>query len=408
VATIAYGSLTYGSRTYGGTGNSEVTLIQGVFVTVYDNLGNYIASYQTGVGDFLSAEFVLDESGCREFAISFSAFVAIQKQHLVTIKIFDNPDVFFKGVVREIPISGSTETDYIYRGFGLNDYLIRANTGDKTYAEETISDILDDLIDDLAEKTPVNKNASKIATIDTEITEINFKYINYKEALDQLQKIANADGNDYLTGIDEQGEFFFWPRNTSVVATLIVGKYGKYGIADYVPEESDEPISKIYVLDKDGNYVDAYSSENDMDLFEKKLTAPDIDVDDIPNWARGQLKTLEVQSKQATVEWQIEKFSPLLLKADGYIRIISNVPPTNKDWSDSTFGDGEVSDDLFGGIAYSGKDVDDTLSVKEVSYNIKDGAAHRKIQLGSIPISLDAEIINVNKNVEALRISTGR
>lgn len=403
-----YGELNFGEGFYGGR--------DGIFspiasqVEIYDSLGAFKAGYQTGTGDFLGCEFTLDEGGCREFILYFAIFVDIEKKDIVKIRLFDSDDTFFTGVVRFVPIEGSTKQEYNYGGFGLNDYLVRANTESQSYLNKTINEIVIDLLDNIIlPKTPINKNLAKISPLATTITEINFNYISCKEALEQLKKIANADGNDYLVGVDRVGDFIFIARDTDIKATLTVGKDDKYGIQSYEPEDTYEAISKLFVLDKDGTFWDSYQTLEDIDVFEKKLTAPDIADADIDNWAEGQLKELEIETREANITWEIETQQPVVLDANGYLRIISNIPPTVKDVTGgSKYGSGKYGSGLYGGSLYTGYDIDDTLKVKEVKYIVNDQSAIRNIQLGSIPVELDREIIEVNKNVESLRVSLGR
>jgi len=381
-----------------------------IYVEVYDNIGAYKGTYQSGAGDLIDCIFSHDESGCKGFSLNFATYVDIEKKDIIKIKIFDNDDYFFTGVVRQIPIDGSTKQEYIYSGFGLNDYLVRTNTEIQTYNNKTIRYIVEDLLDNIITlKTPINKNLGKLSALTTTITQINFNYIQINEALDQLRKIANTDGNDYRVGVDREGDFIFIVCDTDIKATLVVGKDGQYGIDEYEPQESYEAKSKLFVLDKDGNFHDTYSSMEDIDIYEQKLTAPDIHVNDIDNWAKGQLYELEVETRQAQVIWKIETENPTILVANGNLRIISNVPPIRKiSGDDSFYGQGKYGNGLYGGVGYAGKDLDDELKIVEVTYTIDASNATRTIQLGSLPIELDREILKVRKNIEDLRISIGR
>ena len=75
----------------------------------------------------------------------------------------------------------------------------------------------------------------------------------------------------------------------------------------------------------------------------------------------------------------------------------------------SAYGSGAYGSGYYGGgLLYDGKDLDDILKVIEVKYVLNSGEARRYIELGSLPPKLDQSIINVNKNVEDLRISLGR
>ena len=409
--SFTYGSRDYAQGAYGG--KDDVYNLNGVIagvVEVYDPTGAFKGLHQTGVGEFLGLDFSMDTSGSKEFTLYFATFADIDKKDLIKIKLFDADDYFFTGVVRRVPIEGSTKLEFNYSGFGLNDYLLRMNTESQNYAGDTISDIIDDLIDTIITvKSPVNRNNNKLDAISTVVNDITFKYISVKQALEQLRDLAQSDGNEYIVGVDADGDFFFKQRSSEVKASLVVGKKGRYGIEEYQPEDSIEEKTKYYVLDKDGTFVTTVSSTIDNDVFEEKITAPDIATADVSNWATGILTTTEQVTRQATINWEIEKNSPTVLLADGDIRVISNIPSTVSQLSTSfLYGTGVYGANIYGGEQYQGLDLDDTLKIKEVSYTLNSATAQRTIQLGGFAVELERQIVDLNKNVETLRISLGR
>lgn len=378
-------------------------------IEVYDPSGALKGFYQSGIGDFIDCDFINDEYGCNSFILRFSEYIDINKRDTIKIRLNNQDDYIFNGVVRTIPIRGTTDLNYAYAGFGLNDYLLRLNTTSESYANKSVSYIVEDLLDNIiVDKSPIAKNAAKLDSISLNVTEINFKYIQVREALEQLQKLANSTGTEYLFGVDAEGDFFFRARDTDTIATLTVGTFGDFGITDYAPTDSYEETSRYYVLDKDGNYIDTYGSTEDIDIFEKKLTAPDISSSDIPNWALGQLLVNEQTQREAQIDWDIEKKRPINLTGDGYIRVISQTPPSLKALVSNPYGSGTYGSGLYGGEQTDLFLVDDTLKVKTVSYFISKKEAKRTIQLGSLPISLDREIIDINKEVANLKVSLGR
>jgi hypothetical protein len=406
-----YGSPEYGGRKYGGALDPFSSSAVPVIVEIYDNNGTYKGVFQTGVGDFTGVEFTIDESRSRDFILFFADFADIEKKDIIKIKLFGSDDNFFTGVVRQIPIDGSTEASYNYSGFGMIDYLIRANTESQSYAAKTINFIVNDLLDNIiTQKTPIVKNDDKIGGLTVTVTAIDFKYISCLEAMRQLKDLAQSDGNEYIVGVDEEGEFFFKQRSDETIVTLVTGKLGNRGIPRYEPEDSIEEKSKFFVLNNDGTFIGTVSSTEDIDIFEAKLTAPDIDNADVLNWANGKLLIAEEVTREAVIEWELEKWNPILLKGDGNVRIISNIPPTSRTVSGQTaYGAGLYGAGLYGGgPLYSGKDIDDLLKVKEIKYIINSGKGVREIQLGSIPAKMSKAIIDVNQNIQDLRVSIGR
>jgi len=382
----------------------------GSYIEIYNPDGTLKKFFQSGVGDFLGCSFTLTESGCQDAQLFFAGFVDIEKRDIVKIKLFNSDSYFFTGVIRDVPLDGSTIQEYNYTAFGLGDYFLRLNTGNQTYNATTIRAIVIDLLDDIiTPNSPITKNISKIDALSIGVTSITFKYVTVKKALEELLKLANSDGLEYRVGVDAAGDFFFAARNTETVATLVVGARGDYGIEEYRPKESYEAVSKLYVLKKDGTYYGAYTSTEDLDVFEKKLTAPDIADADIDAWAQGQLAILEQETKEAQINWQVRTSDPFQIIADGRIRIISNLlPPSQQKVSALRYGEGAYGSGPYGGYAYIGTDVDDLLKIKQVTYTVNDQEAYMQLQLGQLPVQLDREVIAINQDLQNLRVSLGR
>lgn len=404
-----YGYPGYGRGAYGG--RDSVYSPVGATVLVYDRSGAAKGFFQLGIGKFFGIEFSVDENGCNMFTLHFSGYVEIERGYKVLVFLFDQADPFFSGVVRSVPVEGSTSLTYDYGGFGMNDYLVRLTTGNASYVGDTVAEIVEDLLDSvIVPNTTIVKNLLKIQAPDTVVTQINFKYAKLKEALEELQKIANADGNDYLFGVDNLSEFFFKPRAQEVVATLVVGAAGRYGIDAYEPVDGGEPRTLLHVLKDDGTYyADFASADGTLDVYEEKLTAPPIDDADLDNWALGQLAVLERYERQATVQWRIWTQQPLVLLADGQVRVLCHRPPTDpgerdmRIWYEGLWGSG-----LWGGELYQGYTLDDTLDVKSVQYTVNDRAAMREVELGARRPNLLEDVIRIQKDVTALRVSSGR
>jgi len=410
VTKYRYGERDWGQGHYGGYGDHRVDYPVAAFVEVYDSTGALVQVYQAGSSDLLQLTFRLDEAGCSEFSLSFSHYVKVEKKYTVRIKLFGSDDYFYHGVVRYIPIDGSTKSEFVYGGFGLVDYLSRIITGEESYAGDTLEEIVVDLLDRIITvKTPIRKNLAKIAfdSVIT-VTGVNFHYISVMEALKQVQDIASSDGSEYVYGVDADGDFFFRPRSSDVAATLVVGKRGTFGIDAYEPSDSYEAKSKLVVLRDDGTYFGEYASTEDVDVFEEKLTGPDVDDDELDLWAQGQLLVKEQETRQATVNWQIERVDPVRLTADGWLRVISSRPPSRFSVGTYLFGTRTFGAGLFGGDQSDLLLVDDTLKIREVTYTISGSMASREIQLGSIPVRLDREMVEIHKDVQSLRVSLGR
>lgn len=406
---FSYGSRAYSQGVYGGYSDTFLLSSIPVVVELYDNTLGRKNTFQSGVGSFLGCEFTLDKSGCKDFILGFANSVNIDKMDIIKIKLFNSIDCFFTGVIRKTPIGGSTEESYNYSGYGLNDYLVRLNAGASSYVNKTISYVLADIADNvISPNSPITKNASKINPPDITLATFDVNYAQVPDVLDTLLSISNSEGN-YISGVDQDGDFFFKPKLEELKVTLVVGKNGKYGIDRYEPQNIFEAKTKYYVLDKDGNYITTITSGLGNDIFEQKLTAPDIDNTSIQKWAEGILAENEQEKKQASIEWKIEELDPLRLVADGNIRVISNIPPDdNAILISNPYGSGVYGSGIYGGQQSMWKNLDDTLEVVEVKYTLNGNQAVRTIELGSLPVRFDETINKLRKNLVDLRVSLGR
>lgn len=275
----------------------------------------------------------------------------------------------------------------------------------------TISSILNTLLTTIITiKTPIINNSAKISLPAITPTTFITNYNQMIDALDAIKKIANSSGDYYVFGVDSDGEFFFRPKETDTKITLVVGKKGIYGIPEYNPTDDYIPKTKYYVLDKNGTYVTTINTTaTGNDVYEEKLTAPNIDNASIALWASGIMLENEIGNRRAAIEWNIEPIDPLKLVADGSIRIISNIPPTTTATpSPNPYGSGTYGSGLYGGGQYTGFNLDDTLTVKQVKYEIGESKSIRSIDLGNMPIKLDDTMIKIQKELTDLRISLGR
>jgi hypothetical protein len=408
-----YGEDKYGKNLYGGgvVLAPYLTPTVPVAIEIFDSLGTRKSFYQTGSSDLLSTEFSLAETGCKDFRLQFASIKNIDKNDKVKIKVFTSDLYFFSGVVREVPIEGSSENKYEYSGFGMNDYFQRLLTGNKNYLNKTVNYIVYDLLTTvILPNTLITVNASKIDALLTVVTDCTMYFVTIADALKDLQRIASSDGNDYLVGVDEANEFFFRARSQEVKATLHVGKRGRYGIPSYEPKDDYEAKTKLHVIRDDGTYYGAVTSTEGNDIFEDKIQAPaGLSDADIANWALGILKDNEVNQRSASVNWKIEIYYPDLLKADGYLRIVSNSQQRRgEDIVPSGAGDGNAGDGLAGGEGYTGYIIDDTLKIIDVKYSITPGSANRNITLGARPAMLESQILDVRKKLVELTINLGR
>jgi hypothetical protein len=403
-----YGTPKYGKGKYGGNSSPSIEFKINVQIYVYDRLGTFKSMYQSGSSSLINVSFSHTEKGCGSFSLEFCSFVDIEKSDKIKIKFLYSEFCFFTGVVRKTPIEGSTAIIYKYTGFGLNDYFIRMNVENITYATKTLSYIVNDIVDDIiVAKSTILKASGEINLPNITVSNFVINYSNVNEVLDAIKKIADSSGTIYTFGVNNNGYFYFKPKESDLKTTLIVGKTGIYGIDNYEPEDSIEPITKVFVLRNDGTLYTTISSLIANDIYEEKIKGPDLSDADLNLWAQGYLAEKELSYRSALIEWKIENSEPLFLIAQGTIRILSAIPPNPIDLSLFAWGNGNWGDNKWNGETYTGFELDDTLTIKQVDYEINDKQAIRKITLGSLPVKMEDIIADTNKKLADLEISLG-
>jgi hypothetical protein len=409
--TYGYGQ--YSSGPYGGFLPRPFISTVPITIEIYNYIGVLKQSYQSGACDLVEVQFAHAECGAKDFSLTFGSIKNIAKNDHIKIKIFSSDRYFFVGVVRVVPNPASTGFQYLYTGFGWNDYFQRITTGQLSLTNKTVAYIVQYLYaNQLAGKSLITWNYTKIDPLTLTVSNCSMKDVNIKDALDALKKIASSDGNEYLYGVDETGDFFFRARSTDLKATLISGKRGDNYIPKYEPRDSYEARTKYHVYRDDGTYYgDVTTTVAGNDTYEEKLTAPDgLSDADIALWAAGAMAENQVTKRTASVDWAIKRYDPTLLTGDGWIRVISNIPPRRKPkivvqapWNVGTWNGNGV----WGGQQYEGYYIDDTLQVIETKYTINAKQANRAITLGSRPITMESEILKIRQRLVDLTVSLG-
>lgn len=398
----------YGRRVYSGSHTQRMAFPMSIMV--YDRTWGVKAMYDSGSNAMISVTFSHNEKGCASFSIDFAVYVPIAKRDIIQIFLYGEERSFFCGVVRSVPIQGSTRQQYTYSGYGLNDYFVRVNAGSISYAAKTIDYIVNDLLDTiLTIKSPIKKSIDNLSFPVVTVTSFVVNYSQISDVLDAIANIASSSGDNYVYGVDSNGYFFFRPSTTTLHATLVVGKDSKYGIEQYEPEDSEEAKSKLYVLRNDGTLYTTITSSEDNDIYEEKLKGPVLSDSDLALYATGYLIKNEQEVRSAKIDWAIDEHVPDVLFADGTIRVLSSERTIDFALQGiNNFGEEMFGSSLFGGeVSTAGADIDDTLQIKEIEYTFDNDGASRSISLGAIDTKLEKIIADVNKKTADLEISLG-
>lgn len=381
-----------------------------VDVLVYDRNGVFKRLYSSGSSSLAGAEFTLGANGCGAFSLQFGDFVDILKADKVKIRLRDNATVFHMGVVRSVPIPGSTSQDFTYSGYGLNDYFSRINAGHLSFAGQSLTAVVTWLVDYvIAPNSVITKDPAKISLPPFTIGSLDMNYPPVRDALEALKRIADSSGTEHNYGVDEEGEFFFLPRDPATVATLVVGKDGPSGIDSYEPVDEQGQRTRVYVLRRDGSYFATLNGSAGADIYQEKLTGPDLGDDDLTLWATGYLYGMQRELRSAEVEWPLDPADALpMLAADGFVRVISNRPPAEgvtqgtHNWGDGNWGDG-----VWGGDASAGYNLDDLLALKEITYSVSESGVSRTLSLGTVPPRMEAVVAGAYRKIAGLELTLG-
>lgn len=323
--------------------------------------------------------------------------------------LLDSLKRFYTGVVRSVPIEGSTSQVYVYAGFGLNDYFQRVNAESLSYVNKTLTFIVNDLVDDvIVAKTPITKSVAKISLPNITMASFTINYSQVGDVLAAIKAIADSGLTEYVYGVDQDGDFFFMERSDDTVATLFVGKRGAYGIPTYEPEDEEEQRTKLFVLKSDGTYYTTITSGGANDIYEERLKGPDIDDVSLGLYAQGYLAKMERATRSASVEWKIEERSPQLVVADGNVRVLSNIPISLQRAASQGlhfWGVGFWNESYWGGEPYLGYNLDDTLSIRAVEYSITNDEAMRTLTLGALPAKIESAIADIYRNMAKIVVN---
>ncbi|GAG84369.1 unnamed protein product, partial [marine sediment metagenome] len=179
------------------------------------------------------------------------------------------------------PNQDRREVTYKYSGNGYYEYLKRVKMT-KTYANNTLSFILNDIIQNFAEpNTRIIYNPTLIEPPSITIKDFEIENKDLLKTMERLLGIANYDYKNiqYRAGVDENRHFFFQSVSTDVTYSFFEGF--QYQNPD-VKEDLKKVINQvtIYRTKSGSSDVEEVTSVNDADsqakygLKSKNLTIP--------------------------------------------------------------------------------------------------------------------------------------
>lgn len=213
---------------------TAATYSPGVFkIVCYKDDGTISAEFGAGakknaVSDF---NFTNGATGCGQCNITFKELptnAELNYKQRADIFLFNDNKPWWSGYVLTRPITGTTETTYVFSLYGYYNLLEKVQIF-RTYENQDAGDIIRDIAKVVEAKIGLVYNSEKIINTGYLITKIVFDGVTVKEALDQLCDF----GINYVYGVDERRSIYFKPRINTIneQARFWVGK----NINTYVP-----------------------------------------------------------------------------------------------------------------------------------------------------------------------------
>jgi len=269
---------------------------RGFKIVFYDPQDHKVGELGSDVMNHLieSVSFQLLESGCGSVDINLTGKPPFEIGYRTRVDIYPyfSTDPWYTGFIYDLPKKTSKTTILTYQGFGYYDQLDWVHvTG--VWTNKRVSEIIADIVENsVAPKTAIRYNKVKILDSPSIITNYNADTVKAKEA---IQKLAGFEEN-FVWGVDNFREFFFWLRSDQVMGKLWVGKHCEdLEIEENASQLANRLYVKAGVIQNGTNYigvVEDLDSINKYGIREAVVTAPEaINVDDALAWAEAQLNT---------------------------------------------------------------------------------------------------------------------
>lgn len=347
----------------------------------YDTSGQKIGELGSDIEDnpvsFL--KFELLDNGCGEIELGIIGDLAfaITYRTRVDVHLFFRKDPIYSGYIKELPKSGDTRAEKIYRGYGYVEQL-KWCVIDKEYTiKQDVAEVVRDIAQTVESKTDIVYASWLIYPTYYNINNLKFDKVPAYKALEDCAAIAQ----NFEFGVDAQRRLYFRPKDQAVYFWKWQGKH----IQDFeISEDASELANKLYV--KGGeidtvnktNYrltVEDATSQATYGLREKVITAPNIKSDvDLQRWAEWKLSELKDPKVKASLK------NVILTVPDDIIEVRGKVKITAID-----------------GTEYE-------LPIKKVVYDITSAGMKANVTLGALEIPIEDTIIDILRQIEAERI----
>lgn len=273
MANLRFGRYHFGRYIFAGTVATSGTVTisyplqtSGYAVKFYNAGGIKVKEFSSEMQDtpVLEIQFTLEQTGCADFAIAFGSYQDFIVYNMrVDIHLLGDANPWFSGFITKRPKLGTSAETYEYDGSGfydkLNDVIIN-----RSYENTELSAMVKAIAkQDLAAKTKVLYNGSKIYTTAYTASKMQFKY---QAAIDAIGDLADMAAN-YNYGVDAQRELFFRPISSDVLYTFVQD----YHFQNFEPEDNVKNLANHIYVKASSAYVTALSEAADSSSTSLKV-----------------------------------------------------------------------------------------------------------------------------------------
>ena len=278
-------------------------------ITAYNSDGTKTAVFGSGAEDnaLSKVTFEITSTGCGSCELTFRKMPSnteLTYLQRIDIALFGDSKPWYSGYILTCPLEGTTETEFKYTGYGyyqkLENILIF-----ETYEDMDVGLIAREIAVLAEQAGGFVYNETKIETVGYSPTKLVFDGVTAKEALDTLTDFAY----DYVYGVDEYRSLYFKRRDTEVneQARLTVGKH----ITGYTPEvDVDQIVNWARIkggnIDDEGEQwlciVQDEESQETYGLRQEVWDLPSAyEVEDAETWGQNQIEKYKDPVKTAKV-----------------------------------------------------------------------------------------------------------
>lgn len=264
--------------------------------------GDYIGIISTGYDQAPSLKINVIEDkigGLINFSFTIPRNFVFPFYNLMETQIFINQIHWHTGELQFLPNQDRRDVAFSYAGKGYVDYL-KKNKINIVYQNETLKNIIIDLIENQLQNTPVNYNQDLINVEDYTLTKFEANDTTIYKALIDVLGYANQNYNstEYRFGVNLNKDFFFLPMSNSNTYHFFEG-------FDFQQPDTMQDSSNLK------NKIDIYRSIEDSDQVQYVSTIEDTESQALYGLAQKEIllsNFFDTTTAENIAKAQIEKY----------------------------------------------------------------------------------------------------